>query len=199
MDNGSETGSKISNKTYSSDLGSKTEIVDGIEIKSERSTGKAIYSGAASLGRFLTMVFLFVAIFAGIIMVIYGIIVIRRRHNHSEKTQGTVVSASCTHHRCYNVKVTYTPGTGAKQAHTFGGIETHIQYNAGDPITLYYGKNDVTKVDTWDSSTLLGQGIAFIVGGVVIVALMLFLNYLVRRFKVAAAIAGPVELLGILV
>ena len=91
MDNGSE----ISNKTYSSDLGSKTEIVDGIEIKSERSTGKAIYSGAASLGRFLTMVFLFVAIFAGIIMVIYGIIVIRRRHNHSEKTQGTVVSASC--------------------------------------------------------------------------------------------------------
>lgn len=178
----------------------ETKNIEDIgSVKSDRSTGKAIYSGAASLGRFLTMVLLIVAIFSGVIMVIYGIIVIRRRHNHSEKTQGTVVSASCTHHRCYNVQVTYTPATGPKQAHTFGGIETHIQYNAGDPITLYYGKNDVTKVDTWDSSTLLGQGIAFIIGGVVIVALMLFLYYLVRRFKVAAAIAGPVELLGILV
>lgn len=164
-----------------------------------RSTGKVIYSGAASLGRFLTMVFLIVSIFVGVLLFIYGIIVIRRRNHHSEKIVGTVVSANCNHHRCYEVKVTYTPVGGTLQSHTFGGVQTHIKYNVGDPITLYYGKNDVTRVEVWDSSTLLGQGIGFIVAGVLTVVFMLFLNYLVRRFKFAAAVAGPVELLGILV
>ena len=54
-------------------------------------------------------------------------------------------------------------------------------------------------MEKWNSRDLIEEGIAFIVAGNVAIGLMLFLNYLVRKFEYAAAIAGPVELFSILV
>ena len=173
----------------------------------------ALVKGSASLGRVLTLILVVLTVVFGIVMIVYGIRMIMARNDHSQQISGKIISANCTTPKnqasgssevsCYDVKISYTlPGDNSIYFHTFSGIHSDKEYKTGDPIIIYYGQKDGKPggiVEKWNSRDLIEEGIAFIVAGNVAIGLMLFLNYLVRRFEYAAAIAGPVELFSILV
>ena len=184
-------------------MSEKDEVfVTGTVVGDESSL--KIIQASAGLGRFLTLVLLIFSVLTGILMIIMGVCTIMRRDEHSESVDGQVVSSNCTSigasgNKCFDVKVTYqVPGdpTQNTRQYTFSSIDKEIK--AGDPIKLFYYANDYGKVETWNSRQYIEEGIVLIVGALVFAGLLGFLYYLVIKFEVAAAVAGPIELAGLL-
>ena len=171
-----------------------------MNAESDDQVGLQIYQGSASVGRFLTLVFLIVTIIIAIIFIIYGVMTILQKNRHTEKVQGTIVSASCNAHHCYNVTVSYPVPGATKASVTFDKLKTSASapLKVGDPITLYYNKNIHSDASTESSSKYLGEGIGMIVAAVLVVGFLGFFYWLVKKYEPVAAIAAPFEIVGIL-
>lgn len=164
------------------------------------SLGNEIYSGAADLGKFKTTIGLFFGIFFGIVLLIIGIVMLKKsdENKHTQQVSAKIVKLiSCNsyydnntlNYSCnFNISYDYNNKTYSPPETIH--VNTTILYNVGDSIYIYIDPNNPSDYsqESKKQDILIGY---FIIGLSLILSIGSIVSWwLSRKYKIFAAYEG---------
>ena len=156
---------------------------------SSPSLGQEIYSDVAGFGRIWSLIVAIIATLIGIVMIVFGFVILFKKTPPKKKVIGTVVSVNPP-----TITVSYNIGNGKFQKTlSYSGAP----FNIGQQINIYYDPNN-------PNDSALNPPIPRYVGAILIIIGILVSGfawlwvYLARKYKAVAAaeaISGGISLI----
>lgn len=179
-------------------------------LSSSTGVGDELYGGAATFGRFMGMINVFVLGFLTLICFIVGLVFLARKETYTETTMATILNATqspcsaqqkvvnnssgstiinyfrCTLQLSYKAK----DKDGNDKDYTRPlTIDSDDNYNNNDQIEIKYRPDDPTDIAYKPiSPKTIGTGL--ILASLVLAIIAFFTYYIITRFKFAAAGVG---------
>ena len=162
--------------------------------------GEKIYSGAAEYGKIKSGMNLFFGLLIGILFLVLGIFILKRKKVYTENIKGKIITSECTQEKDQNNKLIYNCNINVD--YKVKDIEYIVdfshksskQYKKDDQIDLYYDINDPKNVSLDKDENFFGW---IFVGISLFVITWLVINFILTiRYKTYASVVGVEEAVG---
>ena len=157
---------------------------------------REIYTGAAAYGRFRGILAAIMGTIFGIIFLIGGVVLIKRKTRFTDTTGSTVTSEpSCVQYqdqntskwKCSNIQLSYQ--INGKDYVLNTSSDSTIRYSKGLPVSIYYDPSNPANSSLVSDNVKIFGWILLAVGILVLLSAWFWL-IMVLKFKVAAAASG---------
>jgi len=155
-------------------------------------TSNILYDASATFGRIMSYFQLAGGIIAGVILVLIGIYLIRRKPTLIGHGEAQVTAVTCTgaSNQC-NTTIQFVGADGKQYSTQIVG-----PYSVGQKISINYDPISPTTVSSGNTMSDKTAGIIFLVFGILCTIAASVWFYFVQKYKAVAAVSGVVDATG---
>lgn len=168
---------------------------------SKSDLGSELYSGAAAYGRINAIIGVIFGTIIGILMILGGIGLIKRKTNRTKTIKATITNdPGCSGHSennntIWDCNLSLSYNIDGKDYTTSISSSSSTKYDKGNTVTLYYNPDNVSDVDLVSDNTHVIGWVILVIGIFLLISTWVWL-YIVYKSKFAAAAGGATALVG---